>query len=103
MGQHKHNPTALAAARGEIKPKRKATPNRVWSIDALKAEFWPKLRYEKPVKRSGSTRTTRRNRALRSEAAAVARRSHLFPPQKGQRRPQFSSAVAGQWSVDAAA
>lgn len=98
MGQHKHNPTALAAARGEIKPKRKPSPVSVLDIKTLKSGFWPKFRAE-PVNRSGSTRTTRRNRARRREAAALRRLSWFLPPQSGHRRPEFSSHIPGKWEV----
>lgn len=36
MGQHKHNPTAIAAKNGEIKPKEKSTAKRLTINDLLK-------------------------------------------------------------------
>lgn len=46
MGQHKHNPTAIAAAKGELPPKkreRRLTKRQAERI--LKAEIWSSFFY----------------------------------------------------------
>jgi len=41
MGQHKHNPTAIAAAKGELPPKKRAPHLTKWQAGrGLKAESW---------------------------------------------------------------
>lgn len=54
--------------------------------------------------RGGTSRPERfsllRRRAMRlqDEARALKERGHLFPPQQGHRRPEWSSARPGHWS-----
>src|SRR5262245_5508391 len=104
MGQHKHNPTAIAAARGEIAPKRKPKPVKFMDWRALLAMFMPKRHDSEVEATPGSKRSGNRRRLV---ARATARKreamTHLFPPQSGSRRPQFSSAIPGQWSAESAA
>lgn len=39
MGQHKHNPTAIAAKNGEIKPHKKIASKKKTFDDIIKAEM----------------------------------------------------------------
>lgn len=46
MGQHKHNPTAIAAAKGELPPKKRAPHLTKWQAERiLKAEIWSSFFY----------------------------------------------------------
>ena len=46
MGQHKHNPTAIAAAKGELPPKKRAPHLTKWQAERiLKAAIWSSFFY----------------------------------------------------------
>lgn len=97
MGQHKTNPVAQAAARGEIAPKLKASAIRLMDWSALKSWFMPK-RHDRDPLPPRVTRAERRRRANRRAAARLRMMTPLFPPKSGHRRAEFSSKVAGKWS-----
>lgn len=63
-----------------------------------------KARRMRFVKKIGTRHSRRTSMRLRRDARArLALTTHLFPPQSGHRRPEFSSAVPGRWSAKAAA
>ena len=66
---------------------------RISKAKARRMRFVPKV----------GTRHSRRKtmRLRRGMRAKLARMTHLFPPQEGRRRPEFSSALAGKWSAEA--
>lgn len=53
-----------------------------------------------PRKERETAKLRRRSRARRDEAISLAnRQGGLYPPKQGSRRPEWSSAVPGQWST----
>lgn len=102
MGQHSYNPRALAAARGELKPRAQRSPIKLMDFGALLAMFMPKRQPRESLPPT-LTRADRRRNAARAAARRLRSMSPLFPPQSGKRRPEFSSAVPGKWSAKSAA
>lgn len=99
MGQHKFNPVAIAAKRGEIAPKAKPA-QKLAATDLRRMKAHSTGSDRRAIRRDAREKADREATRLFFRYLTRRASTPILPPQSGHRRPEFSSSIRGQWSAD---